>query len=93
MNNKIKCIMRYLELYGYSEIAEYLISNKMVEATDVASKNHTQERAELIYFALKDAEAKEKLLLLDFEWKILPLEQIKITCVSTREERHFTHGY
>ena len=85
--------MRYLDKNGYQEIAEYLLSYKFVESTDIAAAIHLQERAELIYVALKKAEKEEKLLLLDFQWSILPLEQIKITCVSPREERQFTYGF
>jgi hypothetical protein len=85
--------MRYIDRVGYQEIAEYLLMNKFAVSTDVAAAIHLQERAEFIYHALKKAETEEKLLLLDFEWKILPLEQIKIICVSAREERQFTYGH
>lgn len=85
--------MRYLDIVGYDEIAEYMVDNKFVVPTDVAGYIHPQERAEFIFYALKKAEADEKLLLLDFKWSILPLEQIKITCVTAREERQFTYGF
>lgn len=93
MNIRVACIMKFIEKLGYSELAEYLITNKFATEQEVFSAVHTQERAELIFTSLKKAESEEKLLLLDFEWKMLPLEQIKITCLSTREERHFTYGY
>jgi hypothetical protein len=93
MNNKIKCLMRYIELNGFAELSEYLISIKLADAVEAKSKTRTQEQAEYIYFALKAGEKSEALMLLDFEWSILPLEQIKITIVSAREEKHFTHGY
>lgn len=93
MNNKLKCIYRYIELYGYSEIKEYLISNKLVDSIEANTKSRIAEQAELVYVALLQAEKNEALLLLSFEWKLLPFEQIKITCISTREERFFTHGY
>lgn len=85
--------MRYLEKNGYEELAEYLVFNKLAILTDVRAAIHPQERAELILISLKRAADEEKLLLLDFEWKILPIEQIKITCVSPREEKLFTYGY
>lgn len=85
--------MKFIERVGYADLAEYLVSNKFATEQDVRSVVHTQERAELIFSSLKKAESEEKLLLLDFEWKMLPFEQIKITCLSTREERHFTYGF
>jgi hypothetical protein len=93
INPKIQCIMRYIDKIGYQEIAEYLLANKLAVPTDVAAAIHLQERAEFLYFALKKAETDEKLLLLDFEWQILPLEQIKITIISIREEKQFTYGF
>lgn len=93
MNNKQKCIQRYIELYGYSELKEYILVNKLAESFDANSKTRIPEQAEFLYITLLEAEKNEKLLLLSFEWKILPLEQIKITCISAREERFFTHGY
>ena len=93
INPKIQCIMRYLEKNGYDEIAEYLLSNKLAVSTDLRAAVHLQERAELILVSLTKAQKEEKLLLLDFEWRILPMEQIKITCVSPREEKLFTYGY
>lgn len=93
MSNKIKCLMRYIELNGYTELSEYIVSMKLGDEVEAKSKTRTQEQAEYIYFSLKAGEQAEKLLLLDFEWKILPFEQIKITCVSTREEQLFTYGF
>jgi hypothetical protein len=78
---------------GYSEFSEYLLNNKFASAEALQAAIHPQERAELVFTSLKKAEAEEKLLLLDFEWTMLPLEQIKITCVSAREEKHFTYGF
>jgi hypothetical protein len=78
---------------GYDEISEYLLMNKLAVATDIAAAIHLQERAEFVFYTLKKAEADEKLMLLDFQWSILPIEQIKITCVSAREEKLFTYGF
>lgn len=93
MNSKIKCIARYIELNGYSGMKEYLIATKLAEPVEANSLTRTLEQAEFVYYSLRDGAVSEKLLLLSFEWKILPLEQIKITCISTRDEQFFTHGY
>ena len=93
MNPRVRCIIRYLELNGYSEIVEYLLTNKLAVESDAKAAIHPQERAEFIFNSLKKGEADEKLLLIDFEWNILPIEQVKITCVSTRESRQFTYGF
>lgn len=89
----MKCIERYIILYGFNEIKEYLISTKLAEPVEANSKTRVPEQAEFVYFSLLEGEKSEKLLLVNYEWKLLPLEQIKITCISTREERFFTHGF
>lgn len=93
MNNKQKCIQRYIELYGFNELKEYLVLTKMADSVEANSKTRIPEQAEFVYFSLLAGEKNETLLLLSFEWKLLPLEQIKITCISAREEKFFTHGF
>lgn len=93
MNTRVLCILKLIEKNGFQEFSEYLTANKLVSQSDLSAAIHPQERAELIFTSLKKAEAEEKLLLLDFEWKMLPFEQIKITVVSSREEKLFTYGY
>jgi len=93
MNKKVDCIMRLLvKNECYMDICAWLIEQKFTELSEVQTKIRLQERAEFIYFILKEAEEKEKLMLLDFEWTILPLETIKITCVTEREKKEFTYG-
>lgn len=93
MNKKVDCIMRLLvKNECYMDICTWLIEQKFTELSEVQTKIRLQERAEFIYFLLKEAEEKEKLLLLDFEWVILPLETIRITCVTEREKKEFTYG-
>jgi len=93
-NRRIDCILRLLkkeEAYGL--IAAWLVEQKIVSLEDAKGQTRDQEKAEFIYFALKKGEELEKLILVDYEWTILPLEQIKITCVTEREKKEFTFGH
>lgn len=93
MNKKIDCIMRLLvKNECYIDICNWLIEQKLTDLSETQTKTRLQERAEFIYFLFKEAEQKEKFLLLDFEWAILPVETIKITCVTEREKKEFTYG-
>jgi len=84
--------MRYIEKVGHQELVDYILANNFASAQDVSAVN-IQTRAELIYLVLTGAATSGKLLLFDFEWSILPIEQIKITCVSARDEKQFTYGF
>lgn len=94
MNKKIECIKRlFKKNNSYGEITEWLMSVKLTTQYEVDSKTRDQERAEFILEILQQAEKDEFFMLLDFEWTVLPIEQIKITCVTEREEVHFTYGH
>ena len=93
-SKKIECISRLIELNNaYSEICEWLIEQKIITLSEVQIRTRKQEQAEFVFFSLKEACDKDMLMLLDFEWSILPQELIKITCITYREKKEFTYGY
>lgn len=90
---KIECIERLLEKnHSYEEICEWLVLNKFTEAIVARQNIRIKERAEFIYNILKKEQANDNIILLYFEWSILPKESIKITCVTPKEEKFFTYG-
>lgn len=94
MGKQVQCILRLLDKNNsYTEICEWLLSHKLVTEVDVKSKVRLQEKAEYIHEVLKKAEKDEFFILLDFEWTVLPLELIRITCVTEQEKKEFTYGY
>ncbi len=93
MNKKIECIKRLLSHDRYYEFANWLVGQRLTNKDDMKDLSRDQEKAEFIYTILKTAEKEEKLILLDFEWALLPLETIKITCVTETEKKEFTYGY
>lgn len=94
MNKKVDCILRLLDKNEcYMDIAAWLIDQKLTDIFTVRSYSRQQERAEFIYNTLVMAEKTEKLILLDFTWNILPIEQIKIICITEREKKEFTYGF
>lgn len=93
MTRKIECIERLIVVnHAYEEICDWLILNKFTDEQSVKLPHLDLEKAEFIYEILKRLEKDEKLLLLYFEWSLLPKETIKITCVTPTEEKLFTYG-
>jgi len=93
MNRKVECIERLLEInHSYEEIGEWLADNKFTDQTVVYSLKRTSERAKFIYATMKKAAEDGKIILLYFEWALLPSESIKITCTTLTEEKMFTYG-
>jgi hypothetical protein len=89
---ELECIKRLVQKGYYHEIANWLIESKFIHGGDIQTLSRDLERAEFIYRKLKHLEEEGKLLLLDFEWQILPLEFIKLMCTTEHEEKLFTYG-
>lgn len=92
-NKRLECIKRLLFLNNsYYEITDWLVANKLVTKENVIQCTRDQERAELILTSLKNGEQSEKLMLVTFEWQILPTEYIKIYIVTEQEQVSFIYG-
>lgn len=94
MNKRSECIKRLLALTGcYTEICEWFVENKFAEQITLESFTREQERADHILEELLKLERDDKLILLDFVWTVLPLEQIKIIVVTHKDMKEFTYGF
>lgn len=93
MIREIDCIERLIEInHSFEEIRDWLVLNKFADEITINQQMRTREQAEFIYQILKKLEKEEKLILLYFEWTLLPKQTIKITCVTSSEEKLFTYG-
>lgn len=93
MIRNIDCIERLITVnHSYQEICDWLILNEFTDQRAVNTPHRIREQAEFIYETLRQLERDKKLILLYFEWTVLPKETIKITCVTPNEEKLFTYG-
>jgi hypothetical protein len=93
LNNKIECIRRLIRLDNHHELVQWMIDFKLLSRDSInANIKSEQNMSELIYLTLKRASDSEQIILLDYEWTILPRESIKILIVTERESRSFTYG-
>lgn len=90
--SKIECIKRLIEKNGDDDIILWLEENKLMDKDSWKSAGSLQLKSELIVKTLSKAANSDKLMLLDYEWTILPLETIRVTCVTEREKKEFTFG-
>jgi hypothetical protein len=88
MKKKIACIERLLEIGLYDEFIHWLTDSSLVKEVqkDLLSN---YARAEYIYSILEKNAKDNKIILLDYDWVVLPVEIIKITCVTDREKKEF----
>lgn len=93
LNRKIECLLKLISSEeSYIDIVSWLIENKITTLQEAKIPTRNLEKAEFLYNSFKKGIEIEKIQLLDYEWSILPLEQIKITCITDREQKEFTLG-
>lgn len=94
MNKKIECIKRlFKKNRSYMEMCEFFIEQKLTTEMEVNSYTREEERARFLFNLLEKAEKDEKFQLVSYEWQVLPLELIKITCITEREVKEFSYGH
>jgi hypothetical protein len=92
LNNKIECIKRLIKLDHHHELTSWMIEAKIVTVDALkANSKSDQYVAELIYLTLKQACTDEKIILLDYEWTILPKERIKVLIITEKESQSFIY--
>lgn len=89
---EVECIQRLLEKGLYYEMRDYIVESKFAKLEDFDPLTRDFEKAMFICSCLHKASEEEKLILLDYEWVLLPLEFIKVTCVSETDKKEFIHG-
>jgi hypothetical protein len=93
MNKKIECIKRLIKKNNaYLEICEWLLERKLITDLQIESHTRLDERAQLIFNILEEAVERPDFQMIDWEWQVLPLELIKITCITETEVKVFSYG-
>lgn len=92
LNNRIECVKTLINKNGYYDLMEWLQENKILDKERWKNADSLQLKSELVVRSLSAAEQDQRLLLLDYEWTILPLETIRIMCVTDKEKKEFTFG-
>ena len=94
MNKKIECIKRLLKKNSaYNEMCEWFLEQKLTTDQEINSYTRLDERAQFIFNILEKANEDSNFQMVDWEWSILPLELIKITCITHRDVKVFSYGH
>lgn len=78
---------------SFDHIKNFLIEEKIVKKEEYVGAATDNMKAEVTYLTLKRALEEEKVMLADFEWIILPKEQIRITIVTPDIHKEFSFGF
>lgn len=74
------------------EVIIFLKEQKLINDFQMTAIANDSDKAKYLFNLLEALKKEDKLLLLDYEWAILPIERLKLTIVTERMQREFTHN-
>ncbi len=91
MNSKeIQCLNRLIKLTAcYGTILDFLLQEKVIDKVDYPHGD--KDKAFHLYNLLENGKEKETLILVTYEWKLLPIEYINLTLISKMTRKEFTY--
>lgn len=91
--NKILCVERLCEMSAFmDELTTFLIGESLMNAGQAKELRSSNTKGKDVVNFLQDLSTKEKLQLLEYDWKILPVEYIRIIIVTDKAKHEFTWG-
>jgi hypothetical protein len=94
VNDKVEFLDRLLKLsFCYEDLIAFLYTEKVVSDFDLSTLKNKPDRSKLLVAILEEAKNKEKLLLLSYDWIVLPVERLKLTIITERMSKDFVYNY
>lgn len=88
---KVEFLKRLFTLAAcQDELIAFLKADRLINDFQLTAIANESDKAKYILNLLETLKKEEKLLLLDYEWSILPVERLKLTVVTERNSREFT---
>lgn len=95
MNRKIEMILRFMqknESFWY-EITTFLIDERLLKQDQLINVDRPNDRAKFLVEALEQLLKDEVVMLVDWEWNILPVERLKLLIICETMQQEFTFGH
>ncbi len=89
--NQILCLQRLQETTSQLEdILQFLKLEGLVDDNKLKSVKMSPDHPKEVQAILRDLQVREKLQLLQYEWSVLPVENILITIITERNSKEFS---
>ena len=94
MQKKIDFLNRLFKLaYSDSELLLFLTEEKLISDFERSCLKDEADIPKFFANLLEKLKREDRLLLLDYEWQVLPVERLKLTLVTERNSREFVFNY
>ncbi len=89
--NQINCLQRLQDTTGQlDEILQFLKLEGLVDDNQLKSVRLGADHAKEIQQILRNLQVTNKLQLLNYEWNVLPVENICISIITDRNQKEFS---
>lgn len=90
IKKEINCLNRLQELTGQlQDILDFLKLEGLVDDNQVRSIRQSADHPKEIQAILRDLQVRQKIQMLQYEWTVLPVENIIITIITDRNQKEF----
>lgn len=87
---KIEFLDRLFKLAGcFDELCGFMADERLLDASLLLTLKNTSEKARWIVNFLDDLQKDEKIMLVSYEWQVLPVERLKLTIVTSKANKEF----
>ncbi len=77
----------------YLDITDFLIEERLMKREELVNIDRPTEKAKFLVSKLENLLKTEIVMLVDWEWHILPIERIKLLIVTDSLQKEFTYGH
>ena len=87
---EVECLKRFQQLSPiYEELITFLLQEKLLSKEELKVIRESPEQARHLQHKLATLSSEQKIQLLEYEWVVLPVEQIKLNIVTDGGHREF----
>lgn len=89
-SKEIQCLQRLQDLTGQLEdILQYLKLENLVDDNQLKTVRLSADHAKEVQQILRNLKVREKVQMLEYEWHVLPVENIRISIITDRNHKEF----
>lgn len=93
VKKEVECLTRLQELTGQLEdILTFLKLENLIDDNQIKTVKLSSDHPKEVRAILQDLKVRQKLQLLQYEWSVLPVENITVSVITDRNQKEFTYN-
>jgi hypothetical protein len=93
VKREIECLQRLQELTSQlGDVLAFLKLEGLIDDNQIKSVSLSSDHPKEVRGILQDLKVRQKIQLLQYEWSVLPVENINITIVTDRNQKEFSYN-